>query len=108
MTREGLETLRVGRKTGALLGAVVFMVFGIVPSFYFGSYAAVVLLSTLTGGPLEAGVLVRILIVGGTLLGLFCAAAVSIVAGSVIGTALAYVTTVVRIPARAREKTAAE
>ncbi|HDO35795.1 MAG TPA: hypothetical protein ENH07_05820 [Nitrospirae bacterium] len=91
MTEERDRALKVGRKIGALVGAIVFVVFGIVPGFYFGSYAAVVLLSSLAGGPLEAGIIVRMLVVVGIVLGLFCTAAASIVIGSVIGTTLAYI-----------------
>jgi hypothetical protein len=91
MDDETMKALKVGRRTGALVGGILFAVFGIVPAFYFGSYAAIVLLSSLTGGPVEPGIIARVLVVAGVLLGLFCTAAVSIVAGSVVGTALAYV-----------------
>ena len=107
MTEDRMKTLKVGRKIGALLGAIVFAVFGIVPGFYFGSAATVILLSHLAGGPVEPGIIVRMLIVAGTVLGLFCTAAVSIVVGSVIGTALAYAADLIRVPARAGEKAAA-
>ncbi|GBD99950.1 hypothetical protein BMS3Abin07_01997 [bacterium BMS3Abin07] len=100
MTEERMKTLRTGRKIGALSGGIVFVVFGIVPGFYFGSAATVILLSQLAGGPLEPGIMVRMLLVVGTMLGLFCVAAVSIVAGSVVGTALAYVADIIRLPAK--------
>ena len=91
MTEDRKKTMRVGTKIGAALGAIAFLVFGIVPGFYFGSYGTVVLLSHLAGGPLEATTIVRMLTVVGILLGIFCVGAVSIVLGSVFGTALAYV-----------------
>lgn len=92
MDDKTLKVLKVGRTTGALIGGILFAVFGMAPAFYFGSYASTVLLSSLNEGPVEPGVIVRVLVVAGVLLGLFCTAAVSIVAGSVVGTAIAYVT----------------
>jgi len=88
---ERKKALQVGRKVGALFGAIMFVVFGIVPGFYFGSYAPIVLVSHLIGGPVEAGIIMRGLVVVGIILGLFCTAAVSIVIGSVAGTALAFI-----------------
>lgn len=91
MKEETMKSLRTGRKIGALAGGILFLVFGLVPGFYFGSYATIVLLSHLVGGPVEPGIIVRAMVVMGVILGLVCTAAVSIVAGSVVGTALAYV-----------------
>ncbi|UCG78487.1 MAG: hypothetical protein JSV21_01230 [Nitrospirota bacterium] len=106
MTDERKKVLNVGRKIGALLGAIVFAVFGIVPGFYFGSYGTLVLLSHLAGGTVEPGIIVRMILVVGTLVGIFCIGAVSIVVGSVLGTAMAYVTDLFRMPAKAVEKEA--
>jgi hypothetical protein len=106
MTDERKKTLNVGRKIGAMAGAIVWAVFGIVPGFYFGSAATVILLSHLAGGPVEPGVIVRMLIVAGTVLGLFCTAAVSVVLGAVGGTVLAYAADLIRMPAKETEKEA--
>ncbi|MEJ2685017.1 MAG: hypothetical protein P8Z71_11555 [Candidatus Sulfobium sp.] len=95
MTNERKNTMRAGTKIGAVLGAIVFLVFGLVPGFYFGSYGTVVLLNALAGGPVEATTIVRMLTVVGIVLGIFCVGAVSIVLGSVFGTALGYVADVV-------------
>lgn len=95
MTDDRKNTMRAGTKIGAALGAIVFLIFGVVPGFYFGSYGAVVLLSALAGGPVEATTIVRMLTAVGIVLGIFCAGAVSIVMGSVFGTALGYVADVV-------------
>jgi hypothetical protein len=91
MTDERKRTLKVGTKIGAALGTLVFLVFGIVPGFYFGSYGTLMLLSHLAGGPVEASTIVRMITVVGIVIGIFCIGAVSIVLGSVFGTALAYV-----------------
>lgn len=74
------------------MGTIVFLIFGIVPGFYFGSYGTLVVISHLMGGPVEPNVLVRMLIVVGILLGLFCAASVSIVFGAVLGSIVGYAT----------------
>jgi hypothetical protein len=103
MTKDRMKAMQVGRKVGALLGGIVWAIFGIVPGFYFGSAATVILLSHLAGGPVEPGVIVRMLMVVGTVLGLFCTAAVSIVVGAVSGTALGYVADAIRLPAKAEE-----
>ncbi|MEJ2696852.1 MAG: hypothetical protein P8013_09405 [Candidatus Sulfobium sp.] len=95
MTDDRKNTMKAGTKIGAALGAIVFLVFGLVPGFYFGSYGTVVLLSRLAGGPVEATTIVRMLTVVGIVLGIFCVGAVSIVLGSVFGTSLGYAVDVV-------------
>ncbi len=93
------QSLKVGRNIGAVIGAVAFLAVGLVPGFYFGSYGTVVLLSHLAGGPLGSGVLVRVGVVIGTIMGIFCMASVSIVVGALAGTALGYVTDLFTAPA---------
>ena len=91
MTETRKNRMKVGMKIGAALGSLVFLVFGIVPGFYFGSYGTLVLLSHLAGGPVEPTTIVRMITVVGIVIGIFCIGAVSIVLGSVFGTALGYV-----------------
>ena len=95
MTDERKRTMKVGTKIGAVLGTLVFLVFGIVPGFYFGSYGTITLLSHLAGGPVEATTVVRLITVVGIVVGIFCIGAVSVVLGSVFGTVLGYVADVV-------------
>ena len=95
MTEDRKRTMKVGTKIGAALGAIVFLVFGVIPGFYFGSYGTLVLLNHLAGGHIEATTIVRMITVVGILVGLFCIGAVSIVLGSVFGTSLAYVVDVI-------------
>ena len=103
MTAGRTNTMKVGTKIGAGLGVLAFLVFGIVPGFYFGSYGTLVLLSHLAGGPVEPTTIVRMLTVIGIMLGIFCVGAVSIVLGSVFGTAMGYVVDVIGSLGRAKE-----
>ncbi|MDA8105361.1 MAG: hypothetical protein M0Z71_08250 [Nitrospiraceae bacterium] len=103
MTEDRKRTMKVGTKIGAALGAIVFAVFGILPGFYFGSYGALVLMSRLAGGPVEPTTIVRMITVVGVALGIFCGAAVSIVLGSVFGTALAWIVDVIGSTGKVKE-----
>jgi hypothetical protein len=103
MTAGRTNTMKVGTKIGAGLGVLAFLVFGIIPGFYFGSYGTLVLLSHLAGGPVEPTTIVRMLTVVGIMLGIFCVGAVSIVLGSVFGTAMGYVVDVIGSLGRAKE-----
>jgi len=37
------EMISMGTKIGAILGGVVFIIFGLIPGFYFGSYTALIM-----------------------------------------------------------------
>jgi hypothetical protein len=80
------ETVKSGMKIGATIGGLVFLVFGIMPGFYFGSYGTLILLQKLMGGAVEPTLVVRAAIVMGIVVGISCAAAVSIVVGGLLGT----------------------
>jgi len=91
MKEERKQTMKVGTKIGAAVGFISFLIFGLMPSIYFGSFGSLMLMSRLAGGPVEPTTIVRMLTVVGVMLGIFCAGAVGIVLGSVFGTSLAYV-----------------
>ncbi len=95
------ETVKAGAKIGATIGGVVFLVFGIVPGFYFGSYGTLILLQKLMGGTVEPTLFVRAAVVMGIAVGIACTAAVSIVVGGLLGTAMGFV---VSAPAALRQK----
>lgn len=95
--------MRMGRNIGAVIGAILFLIFGLVPGFYFGSYGVLVTLAHLFGGSVEPNIVVRMLVVVGIVLGIFCIGAVSVVLGSVFGTAVGYVTELYTAPAKAKE-----
>jgi hypothetical protein len=85
------KTVMAGMKIGATLGGLVFLVLGIVPGFYFGSYGTLILLQKLMGGTVEPTLIVRTVIVMGIMVGIGCAAAVSIVVGGLLGTTMGYI-----------------
>ena len=84
------EMIKMGTKVGAVLGGIAFVLCGIVPGFYLGSYGILVLMNHLFGGPLEPTVAVRIAIAAGILVGITCIASVAIVAGAIIGAVVGY------------------
>jgi len=94
LVREGItmnakraNVVKTSMKVGAVLGGIVFLVFGIVPAFHFGGAGTVMLLSKLMGGPVEFTLLLRVVVVLGILLGMCCLGALSLVLGSIAGTA---------------------
>ena len=101
------EMVRVGTKIGAAMGGIAFLIFGLIPGFYFGSYGALVVITHLMGGPVEPTVIVRLVIAAGIMLGIFCIGSVSIVVGSIVGTALGYLVEAATSPAEAKETSSA-
>ena len=95
------QTVKTGMKIGATIGGLVFVVAGIVPGFYFGSFGTLILLQKIMGGAVEPTLFVRAAIVMGIGVGIACAATVSIVVGGLLGTAMGYI---VSAPAARREK----
>ena len=99
------ETVKTGMKIGASIGGVVFLVFGIMPGFYFGSFGTLILLQKLMGGTVEPTLIARAIIVMGIVVGIACAAAVCLVVGGLIGTVAGVA---VSMPAAIRNKQSAE
>jgi hypothetical protein len=99
------ETVKTGMKIGATVGGLVFLAFGIMPGFYFGSYGTLIILQKLMGGAVEPTLIVRAVVVMGILVGIACAATVSIVVGGLLGTAAGFV---VSTPAAIRERKEAQ
>src|SRR5512143_563190 len=98
------ESVKTGMKIGATVGGLVFLVFGIVPGFYFGSFGTLILLQKLVGGAVAPTLIVRALIVMGVLVGIVCAATVCIVVCGLLGTALGYIVS----PTPAKEQKTSE
>lgn len=91
MKTKNTQITRTGMKVGAVIGAVAFLIIGIVPGFHYGGYGTLMLLTKLAGGPLEMTLGIRIIVLMGIALGILCLASMSIVLGSVLGTASGYV-----------------
>jgi membrane protein YqaA with SNARE-associated domain len=85
------ESIKTGMKIGTTVGGLVFLVFGIMPGFYFGSFGTLLLLQKLMGGTVEPTLIARTVIVMGIVVGIACAAAASLVVGGLLGTALGYI-----------------
>ncbi len=99
------ETVKTGMKIGATVGGLVFLAFGIMPGFYFGSFGTLILLQKLMGGAVEPTLVVRAVVVMGIVVGIACAAAVCLVIGGLVGTVLGYaVSSPVSMGERAVEK----
>jgi hypothetical protein len=81
---------KTGMKIGAMVGGLVFAVFGIVPGFFFGSYGTLFLLQMLMG-TVEPTLFVRAAVVCGIMIGIASAAVVSLTIGGLAGMALGYV-----------------
>jgi hypothetical protein len=90
MKTKNTEIARAGMKVGAVIGAVAFLIFGVLPGFHYGGYGALMLLTKLAGGPLEMTLGIRMIVLFGVLLGILCLASMSIVLGSVFGTISGY------------------
>ena len=98
------ETVKTGMKIGATIGGLVFLVAGIVPGFYFGSFGTLILLQKIMGGAVEPTLFVRAAIVMGIGVGIACAATVSLVVGGLLGTLAGFI---VSAPAALRNRKAA-
>ena len=97
------EMVRMGTKIGATLGGIAFLIFGLIPGSILGAMGRWWCLSTLWAGPVEATVLVRMVVAVGILLGIVCIASVSIVVGSILGTGLGYLVEAVTSPVEVKE-----
>jgi hypothetical protein len=92
-------------KIGATVGGFVFLVFGIMPGFYFGSFGTLILLQKIMGDAVEPTLFVRAAVVMGIVVGIACAAAVSLVVCGLIGTVLGYI---VSAPSAMKDRAAEE
>lgn len=81
------DMVMMGTKVGAAIGVIGFLIFGIMPGFFFGSYGSLLVMSHLMGGaPVEPTMLARVVVAVGVLMGEVCMASVSIVTGALFGT----------------------
>ena len=73
---------------GGLVGLVLFLAVGLLPSLVYGGYAGVVLAAAIVGHPIEAGLFERGMVVTGMVFGLFATGAVFVVVSSAVGAGL--------------------
>ncbi len=97
------NAIKAGMKIGATIGGLVFLLFGVIPGFYFGGFGTLILLQKFMGGTVEPTLFVRAAIVMGIVIGITCAATASLVIGGLVGTAFGYV---VSAPTAQRENQA--
>ncbi len=90
MKKETGHTVKAGVKIGAHAGGLVFLVFGLVPAFYLSSIGTLAALSALAGGPVAPGLMVRALLVVGTIIGICAACALTVASGAAVGSVLGY------------------
>jgi hypothetical protein len=96
--------VQMGTKVGAAMGIVAFLIFGIVPGIFFGSYGSLIVVSHLMGGgPVEPTLLVRAAVVVGTIMGVVCIASLTIVTGGIFGTAIGYLVEAVTEPVEVKK-----
>lgn len=92
-----------GTKIGIVAGIVVFALFGMVPGAYLGSYAALAVLASMSGGTVEPTLIMRALIVVGALIGVGMSAIGSIVSCALAGAGLGFVADALFAPKKAEE-----
>jgi hypothetical protein len=64
------------------------------PGFYFGSFGTLILLQKIMGGAVEPTLFVRAAVAMGIVVGIACAAVISLVVGGLFGAALGYIVSV--------------
>jgi len=79
------QAIAAGRRKGAVLGVLVFLVAGMGPGFSLGCYAALILLSHLSGHADAPGFLTGSLVAAGGMVGVVCAGSASILGGWIAG-----------------------
>ena len=77
---------------GAAVGLAIFLGVAMLPAALYGGYAGVLIAGGIFGTPLASTFLVRVLIMGGMILGTIGVGALFTVSGAVAGAALAALT----------------
>ncbi len=101
------ETVKAGMKIGAVVGGILWVVFGIMAGFYFGSYGTLIILQKLMGGTVSPSLFVRAVIVAGSVVGIATTATVSIVTGGLVGTAMGFLVSAPKVMKEAKAESKA-
>jgi hypothetical protein len=75
----------MGTVVGAVIGIIMFAIFGLLPAFRFGSYLGLISLKRLTGRAVESTRAARAFIIGTVVLCILSGAAFSLIVGALIG-----------------------
>ncbi len=84
------DILRRGKNTGAVIGGVIYLIFGFLPSLQISSYIVFVLLSRLPVRGVESELLAWLLTIVGDLLGVLLSVSLFVVLGAVSGMLIAH------------------
>ncbi|MDF1564105.1 MAG: hypothetical protein P1V51_13735 [Deltaproteobacteria bacterium] len=104
---QGEKTFAFG---GGILGLIVFLIVGLLPSLVYGGFAGAALAAGLLGHPVDASLMARGITIFGMVAGLLSTAGVFVVVGAVLGStihALARATMKTEVP-EAKDETATE
>jgi len=93
------DTVRTGMKIGAVVGGVLFLVFGVMAGFYFGSYGTLIILQKLMGGTVEPTLFVRAAVVMGIIVGIAASAVLSIAVCGLAGAAMGFIVSAPKVSA---------
>ncbi len=85
--------VKAGAKIGAVVGTIVWFLFGILAGFHFGGYSTIILLNKLFGEALEPTLIVRAIIVAGMAVGIATVGSVCLVVGGLLGALGGWLTT---------------
>lgn len=80
----------MGTMIGAAVGMVLFVVFGLLPTFRLGSHLALFVLHKTTGKPVEPAAGARACILASALICIACVAALSLVLGALLGSVILF------------------
>jgi uncharacterized membrane protein YvlD (DUF360 family) len=84
------ESVKTGAKIGAIVGVVLWFVFGIMGGIHFGGYSTIILMNKLFG-PIEATLITRTLVVMGMAVGVMTLGSLCLVIGGVLGALFGWV-----------------
>jgi len=86
------NNIKIGSKIGAGVGVAVWFLFGILAGFYFGGYGAISIMSKLAGGPVEATLINKSLVVFGMAVGISAMGTMCLVVGGLLGSSVGFLT----------------
>lgn len=77
--------MKRGAKYGSIAGIVAWITGGFAVGLHVGGFGAIMLLSKLSGGPIESTLLTRLFVICGMVTGVICTGTAAIVVGALLG-----------------------